>query len=383
MRKLMPRITLISLLLLLAGCSTLSSMNPFSSNNGAKIAELQPIKAALEARIVWRESAGKSDVYAFSPAIVGSTVYAASHDGRLTRFDEGKPIWKINAGQLLSGGVGADLSRVIVGSVKGEVLAFASADGKLLWQAKANGEILSPPVVGGGLVVIRTSDNRLAAYDVLNGKRKWVFQRPTPALSVRMTASPVIDGQYVFAGFPSGKLIAVSLSNGVAVWDGTVALPKGATELDRAADIASAPDISGRSICAVAFQGRIACFDLVNGNLIWARDMSSTAGLSINNRYVYVTDEKGSVHALDLAGGGSLWKQDKLLNRRVTAPLAHRHFVAVADAQGLVHFLNREDGSFIARVPTDGSPIVAPLQLLGSRVLVQTSNGGIYAIEVE
>jgi len=373
----------LSLALLLAGCSTLESLNPFASSSGPKMAELQPIKATAEARIVWRASVGKSDVYVFSPAIVGSTVYAASNEGRLIRIDEGKQAWKIDAGQSLSGGVGADENRVVVGTTKGEVLAFASTDGKLLWKAKATGEILSPPALGGGLVVIRSADNRLAAYDALDGKRKWIYQRPTPALSVRMTASPVIDGQYVFAGFPGGKLIAVSMANGAAVWDGTVALPKGATELDRAADIASAPVISGRSICAVAFQGRIACFDLGNGNLIWARDMSSSAGLAIDNRYVFVTDEKGAIHALDLASGASLWKQDKLFLRRVTAPLPSRGLVAAADAQGVVHFLSREDGSFAARVPTDGSPVVAPLQLFGSNFLVQTSNGGIYAIEAE
>ncbi|MFZ4536004.1 outer membrane protein assembly factor BamB [Propionivibrio sp.] len=366
----------------LAGCSTLDSLNPFASS-GPKMAELQPIKATAEVRVVWRESVGKSDVYAFTPAVVGSTVYAASKDGNLIRIDDGKLAWKINAGQPLSGGVGADQSMVVVGSPKGDLLAFASADGKLLWKAKATSEILSPPALGDGIVVVRSGDNRLAAYDALDGKRKWIYQRPTPALSLRVTSSPVIEGKFVFAGFPGGKLIAVSTSNGAAMWDGTVALPKGSTELDRVADITSAPVISGRTICAVAFQGRVACFDLSNGNLAWARDMSSAVGLAIDGRYLYVTDDKGSVHALDMASGASLWKQDKLSLRRVSAPLTRRGLIAVADVQGVVHFLNRDDGSFVARLTTDGSPVIAPLQALGSLLLVQTSNGGVYAIEAQ
>jgi len=160
-------------------------------------------------------------------------------------------------------------------------------------------------------------------------------------------------------------------------------LPKGSTELDRVADITSAPVISGRAICAVAFQGRVACFDLSNGNLAWARDMSSAVGLAIESRNLYVTDDKGSVHALDMASGASIWKQDKLSQRRVTAPLPLRGLIVVADVQGIVHFLSREDGSFVARLATDGSPVVAPLQTVGSKVVVQTSSGGIYAIEVQ
>jgi len=370
------------LLLSLTGCSTLEELNPFTSS-GPKMTELQPFKATADARVVWRESVGKSDVYAFTPAVVGSSVYAASRDGNLIRVNEGKLAWKINTGQALSGGVGADESMVVVGSPKGDLLAFSSADGKLLWKARATSEILAPPALGEGLVVVRSGDNRLAAYDTQDGKRKWIYQRPMPALSLRVTAPPVIDGKFVFAGFPGGKLIAVSPANGAALWEGTVALPKGSTELERVADITSAPVISGRMICAVTFQGRVACFDLSNGNLVWARDMSSAVGLAIDNRYLYVTDDKSSVHALDMASGASIWKQDKLSLRRVTAPLPRRGMIAVADAQGVVHFLNREDGSFVARLTTDGSPVVAPLQALGSSLLVQTSSGGLYAIEVE
>jgi len=370
------------LALSLAGCSTLDSINPFASS-GPKMAVLQPINASAQARVVWRESVGKTDVYAFVPAVSGSTVYAASKDGNLIRVDDGKLVWKVNAGQQLSGGVGADEKMVVVGSPKGDLLAFASADGQPLWKAKATSEILSPPALGEGIVVVRSGDNRLAAYDALDGKRKWYYQRPTPALSLRVTASPVIAGKYVFAGFPGGKLIAVSTTNGAALWEGTVALPKGSSELDRVADITSAPVISGRTICAVAFQGRVACFDLGNGNLVWARDMSSAVGLAIDARYLYVTDDKGSVHALDMASGASIWKQDKLFLRRVTAPVPLRGLIAVADVQGVVHFLSRDDGSFVARLTTDGSPVIAPLQTLGNLLLVQTSNGGVYAIETQ
>jgi len=160
-------------------------------------------------------------------------------------------------------------------------------------------------------------------------------------------------------------------------------LPKGATELDRIADVSSLPVIDGRMICAVAFQGRISCFDLGSGNLVWARDISSSAGLSIDSRYVYVADDQGAVHALDKATGSSIWKQDQLFLRQLTAPLAIGALVAVADVQGVVHLLSRDDGSFAARLNTDGSPVRAPLQKLGNELLLQTRAGGVYAIDAQ
>ncbi|MDR2614620.1 MAG: outer membrane protein assembly factor BamB [Candidatus Accumulibacter sp.] len=378
------RLIVISLFAVFAACacSSLDALNPFAGK-GPKMVELKPFQASAQARVAWRESVGKSGAYVFSPAVSGSSVYAAGSDGSVIRVDEGKTVWKINAGMPLSAGVGTDGNLVAVASPKGDVLVFSAADGTLAWKAKATSEVLSPPAVGEGLVIVRSNDNCLAAYDAADGRRKWLYQRPAPALALRMSAPPVISGRYVFAGFPGGKLIAVALSNGVSAWEGTVALPKGTTELERVADITSAPVIAERTLCAVAFQGRVACFDLNNGNLLWARDMSSWVGLAMDSRYLFVTDEKGAVHALDLVSGSSVWKQDALFMRRVSAPLPLRGGVAVADARGVVHFLNRESGAFAARLDTDDGSVRASPQALGNRLLIQTDKGGLYAIDVE
>jgi len=57
--------------------------------------------------------------------------------------------------------------------------------------------------------------------------------------------------------------------------------------------------------------------------------------------------------------------------------------VVVGDAKGVVHFLSRDDGSFVARLDSDGSPIRAPLQRLGSSLLAQTSKGSVLAIDAQ
>jgi len=39
--------------------------------------------------------------------------------------------------------------------------------------------------------------------------------------------------------------------------------------------------------------------------------------------------------------------------------------------------------TFVARIPTDGSPIVAQPQVLNNGILVQTLKGGVYAIAIQ
>jgi len=174
------------------------------------------------------------------------------------------------------------------------------------------------------------------------------------------------------------------LANGTVGWDSVVALPRGATELERVADITSLPVIDGQQICAVAYQGRVACLDPNRGTVLWARDVSSIAGLAVDARNLYVTDEENSVLELDKTSGASLWRQDKLLNRGVSGPLAIGRHVVVGDLEGYVHLISREDGAFAARIATDGSAISAPpIALDSNSFVVQTRNGGVFAITVQ
>src|SRR5574343_4220 len=373
--------------LLLSGCATVSdaidAINPFSSS-APKMPPLQPFKASAEVRTLWSASIGKSGDYAFTPAVVGDVVYVAGANGVLSRVEDGKVVWKSNAGQPLSAGVGANGRLVVVATPKGEVLAFSAEDGKAMWKARVSSEVLAAPAVGDDGVAVKSGDNQVFLLDATDGGRKWSYQRATPPLSVRSAGSPVFADRYLFVGYPGGKLVALALQNGAPGREGAVASPKGATELDRVADVVAAPVVDGRQICAVAFQVRVACFDMGQGGaMVWSRDISSVSGLVMDGRYLFVTDDKGFVYGLDRLSGSSLWKQDKLKNRRLSAPIIRRGLVVVADGEGVVHFLSREDGSFAARQKTDGTPVRAPLQALGSAVLVQTTGGEIDAIEVQ
>ena len=114
-----------------------------------------------------------------------------------------------------------------------------------------------------------------------------------------------------------------------------MAQPKGANELERVTDVAAAPVVSDDQACAVAFQGRIACYDATKGTLQWSRDASSAESLAVDAVSVYMTDENGMVVAYDKASGATLWKQDKLLARGVSGPAVVGSLVVVGDYRGL------------------------------------------------
>ena len=368
-----------AMLALLAGCQL------FSSSPLQKPAELVPLNPTATLQVLWQGSVDSAGKNVFYLETAGNIVYAVGAGGGVNGFDaaSGKIVASFEAGQRVSGGVGVGNGLVLLGTPRGEVLAF-DRDGKSVWKKQLSSEILAPPQAQDGIVVVRSGDNRIFGLDVANGRQKWLYQRSTPALSVRTNAGLVIQRGGVFVGFPGGRLVALALANGNVGWEGVVAMPRGTTELERVADITSLPVIDGQQACAAAFQGRVACFEAARGTLLWVRDVSSVAGIGADARYLYVTDDKNAVLALDRASGASIWRQDKLAGRNVSAPLALGRHVVVGDLEGYVHLLSREDGSFAARIATDGSAIGAPpLALDAKSFVVQTRGGGVFAITVQ
>jgi outer membrane protein assembly factor BamB len=371
---------------LLCGCQTMGgAYDRVFGSSKPTIPDLAQIKPTATARILWQANVGGAEKSVFFPAVVHGVVYAAGASGQIAGFDAatGNGVSRFDAGQRIAAGVGVGSGLILVGTDKGEVLAFNN-QGRPVWKAQILGELLAPPEADQGVVVVRAGNNQIYGLTAADGKRRWVYQRATPSLSVRTHAGVVLNRGGVFAGFAGGRLVALALPNGAVGWEGVVALPRGATELERVADVTSLPAVDESQVCAVAFQGRIACFDLIRGTQRWARDVSSVAGLALDPRYVYVTDDKSAVLALDKTNGASIWHQDKLAGRRLSAPLSIGRHVIVGDVEGYVHVLSRDSGAFEARVPTDGSAIAAaPVALDRTSFVVQTENGGVFAITVQ
>jgi outer membrane protein assembly factor BamB len=360
---------------LLAACGSAPAIKP---------AELVKFTPTAQASIAWRANVGAADAYIFTPAIARGAVFAASAKGAVARFDaaNGKQIWRVETKRKLSGGVGAEGDLVMVGTHKGEVLAL-NLDGKPAWTTQVSSEVLSAPRLAEGVAVVRSGDGRIVGLDAKDGSRKWEYSASMPPLLLRRDAGITLARGAVFAGLHNGRLVALALATGAVGWEAAVAQPKGANELERMVDIGGAPLVDEEQVCAIAFQGRVACFDPVKGSLIWGRDASSAAALASDPGTLYLSDERGTVMALDRGSGATYWKMDKLYGRQVSAPVVVGQFVAVGDYQGYVHFLSRDDGSFAARVATDGGAITARPQRVGPNVLVQTRKGGLFAIAVK
>jgi outer membrane protein assembly factor BamB len=341
---------------------------------------LTDIKPVLTVEQAWKASVGKAGRYLFSPVAVGDAVYAAGENGTVAKIDAktGQDIWRIKLHDDLSAGVGSDGNLTAVGGLKGNVYVLGP-DGKQVWTATAPGEIISPPLVGNDVVIVRTIDGKIVAFNAQTGEQKWLFQARSVPLNLRVAAGMTFAGtQAVLAGFPGGTFAAINLATGDAYWQTPVSFPKGVTEVERINDVTGAPTLVGSETCAVTFQGRLGCFDANSGHPQWERPFSSDSGLAQDNEVVAAGDDWSVVNGYSAIDGTPLWKNDALKNRVVSVPFILGRAVVVGDFEGYVHFLATSNGVLVGRAKTDGSAITAAPVLAGDTLVILTHDGGLY-----
>jgi outer membrane protein assembly factor BamB len=361
---------------LLSGCSLFGS-----KDNSEPPAELKYFNERVELHRLWSHSTGDGTDEQFVrlvPAVDGNRVYVADRNGSIAAYelDGGKLVWRNKTSLDISAGPGVGDGLVLAGGSEGRLVALDEETGKQRWVTNAPSEVLSVPQVSDNIVVVQTVDGTISAMNAEDGKHLWLYDRSVPVLTLRGTSTPLVAGGAVIAGFANGKAVALELHSGREIWDAAVAVPHGRTELQRIVDLDANPVVNGGILYVGSYQGRLVAVSLQDGHMLWNREMSTYAGISVDYSQVVVSDSNSEVWAIDRRTGQSLWKQADLRQRSLTGPAAIDDYVAVGDFEGYLHLLSRSDGSIVGRVRVDSDGIQAtPVALSGSRLLVLGAGG--------
>lgn len=296
---------------------------------------------------------GASDNYLkLSPVMDDHTFYSIDDQGLLTAYDiRSKSLrWEVNLKVPVGSGLTLANDLLLFGSSHGDVMAVHKQDGQVVWHAHVSSEVLAPPRVAGNVVIVRCVNGTLYSLSLKDGKENWSQEQITPALTLRGTSTPVIAGDIVLSAFDNGRLLALNLQSGKLLWQTTIATPHGRTDLERMVDIDASPVVVDDIVYAVTYQGRIAAVQLGSGRILWSRDIGSYIGMAVDPYRIYLADSQSQIWALDRFNGATLWKNDVLLRRSVTTPKLQNQYLIVADFDGFVHWLRRDNGKLVARL---------------------------------
>ncbi|TNF63818.1 MAG: outer membrane protein assembly factor BamB [Burkholderiales bacterium] len=353
----------------LAACS--------SSPSRPKPADLPPVVPLLATELAWTLQLGEAAPL-LQPAVAGERLVLASRSGSVSMVEaaSGRVVWQAETGTSLATGAGSDGRTVAVITQANELLAMR--DGKTAWRVRLPARSFTPPLVAGERVFVLMGDRSVAAFDADSGGRLWGQRARTEALVLGQSGTLLPVGDTLVVGL-SGRLVGLDPLSGALRWDAPVAIARGANEVERLVDLVAPVSRVHSSVCARAYAATVGCVDASRGRVLWTRAAQGVTGVAGDAQRLFGTESNGRVLAWDRATGEPAWESDRLLHRRLSAPLAVGRVVVVGDETGLVHVLSREDGSEMTRLSTDGSALAGAPVLAADLLVVQTVRGGVYA----
>ncbi|MEG0278176.1 MAG: outer membrane protein assembly factor BamB [Morganella sp. (in: enterobacteria)] len=373
---------------LLAGCS--------SETDTIVMSPLPEVANQFSPQTVWDKSVGNGigKYYShLSPAWEGSTVYAADRNGlvKALDIDSGVEIWSVdlaektgflssNLSAMLSGGLTVSGEHLYVGTERGALIALNTNNGELAWTQNAGGEVLSRPVVSDGLVLVHTGNGLLQAFDTASGESRWSLNLDTPSLSVRGESAPAISTGAAIVGGDNGRVSAVMLNQGQLIWQQRISMTTGTTEISRLNDVDMTPIIADGRVYAIAYNGNLVSMDMRSGQILWKRDFGSVNEMVLDGDSLYVIDQNDNIYAIRAADGVTLWSQDKLQHRNLSAPEVFNGYLVTGDGEGYLHWLDTSNGQFVAQNKLDSSGIFARPSIAGDKLMVQTRDGRLYLL---
>ncbi|MGH8474597.1 MAG: outer membrane protein assembly factor BamB [Methylococcales bacterium] len=380
---------------LVAGCETMEAISSslggildplLERDNSEPPHELTEYVAEIQPEIIWKEQIGVGSEGMFlklAPAVVGDKILVADHQGLVQARNpiQGELIWETDIEKPISAGPGIGHHVVLFGTNDAEVVALNPDDGSVLWTRQVSSEVIATPLASQHVAVIHSGDGRLTGLDESSGANLWVYDRAVPPLSLRGTASPIIDGDYVIEGYASGKLASLRVRDGKVEWEANVVMAEGRSELERLVDLDADPLILDGIIYTASFQGGVFAISVHDGKLIWwRRELSAYSGLAGDWTYVYLADESSDVWALEQRNGASLWKQSELHRRQLSPPAIFKDWIVVGDFEGYLHWLSKNDGRLLGRIQISESPIVVKPLVVDEEVYVYTKDGVLAAV---
>lgn len=248
------------------------------------------------------------------PVIAGGRVLIYQPTGRVVALglSNGSQAWATELdpdrnASALGGGVTTDSGRAYAATGFSTVAALDLGNGQVLWTKKLEAPARGAPTAADGKVFIVTQTNVLVALSQADGSELWTYRGVPELAGVLSAASPAVVGDMVVVPYSSGEVIALGVNDGQAHWSEVVTKAMRTMAVSALSDVAASPVISGGTVFASGIAGRTIAVDLKSGTRLWEQDVGSAHTPSVGGDAVFLVDLDDRLVALDRRNGSILW----------------------------------------------------------------------------
>lgn len=350
---------------------------------------------------VWSSDIGAGDGrrqrITAAPVVAGGLIYTLDSETLVTATaTNGQTVWEQDlrppsdpGGQATGGGLAYDDGRLYVSVGYGNLVALDATTGAEVWQQRLDGTASGTPTVFDGLVYLTAGDDRGWAISAEDGRIAWQLTASPDVTNVLGAPAPAIgNGLAVFA-FGSGEVQAVFRQGGLRRWDASVRGERLGAALGNVGDVTAEPVIDGNRVYVGNQSGRIVALNLESGARLWTANEGAEGNIVPAGDSIFVVSELNELLRLDASDGSRIWGVNlprfvtDRPNRRAEVVVHHGPILAggrlhVASNDGLLRSFDPESGALLSSVEIPGGATSDPV-VAGGVLYVVSTNGDLHA----
>lgn len=317
---------------LIASCSTLKQYAP-----KADVAPQAKLTPAWIKNLDPVYDSGNLPIGLQSPLIHEGIVYAGHNTGYMQAYelDNGRVIWSEFDGSAYHAGAIAYKDQVIYGTVQGRVISRHGILGTIKYSVDLGASVETKGVVHNGRLFVQLRNHQVFCLDVETGKIIWGYKRSVPYLTTLQRAStPVVYKDKVLVGFADGTFAALSMEEGVLLYETKL------TTATKFVDVDNAAFIYADRVYISPSGGMLSLIDPNTGKVLRTSDFATSRAPVLRDDQLLFGTPNGEIVLTDK--NLNPLKTVKISKGTITSIVPYKTYYAVSTTVGEIKLLDQK-----------------------------------------
>lgn len=263
----------------------------------------------------------------------------------------------------------------------GEVVALDAASGGELWRQDLDAPGTSAPTIQNDLAYVVARDGRAWALELDTGRIRWTQNSTSPVSNFSGGAGAAVTSEFAIFPFPTGEVLASFPEGGLRRWSTVVTGQRPGQAASNISDIAGDPVIDGNRVYVGNFSGRVVALEIANGSRIWTATEGAVGPVWPAGDSVFMVNDLGELLRLDADNGTAIWRVGlpgfvESRERRQKTRFAHYGPILaggrliVASSDGLIRQFDPTSGALLGTIEIRGGAASNPVVANGTLYVV-------------
>jgi outer membrane protein assembly factor BamB len=271
-------------------------------------------------KVLWNKNldpeyvSGNLPIGVGAPRVFNDIVYMGSLSGVMSAYDieSGRVLWSKEEKTSLNSAVEFFKDHVAYGGSNGRFFVRHYLTGELKYAIDLGAPIESAPHFYKDRMIIYLRGHQIVHLDAETGKILWVYKRAVPVTTtLQRTTQPLVLGNKVILGFADGYVGALSLEEGLLLWETKI------VDQAKFIDVDLNPVLAGGVIVTGSPSGELKAINPENGSVSRSYGLSVLAHPILKGEQLILGTNDGEVILMSLSG--EILKRVKVSDQAVSA----------------------------------------------------------------